>query len=1675
MTQRPQEDGPEFGEEPGRGEGRNGRVSEQIEASRRDLLDVSARNPLISFRPLRAKGVRIVDEVPREVYRILVAEKRPMYFLAAPDDEPASSGDAPSEDIVDVPSELRALIGESAAQKIDDRHADNKLQTAHSPVRLDVRLRNTLRHAQSSIEEQGVNILYLALGTLVWYESEASDVARRAPLVLVPVALERGSARARFKVLWTAEEIDANLSLDSKLRGDFGLSLPELSDGDDLDVDDYFRQVEGAVSRKERWRVDRDAVHLGFFSFSKLLIYKDLAPEAWPEDERPEDHPLLRALYGGGFGGRAENGQGAVPVADDDTGPTLDDHVAPGDTHEVMDSDSSQTEAVLAVLAGRNLVIQGPPGTGKSQTIANLIAECVAQGKRVLFVAEKMAALEVVKRRLDGVHVGDACLELHSHKSSKAAVLDELKRTVRLGRPQVADAEEDRELLRTARDRLNAYARAVNSDVGRSKLTPHQLVGKLSHLGEPDAPGDSNALSFKQLAPESWSRKEFVERRELVQEMQDLVESMGRPRDHPLWGTALTLLVPSGPGMVAGALDAATEALGRHWEHARRLLGLLGAGAEAADAEPQEPALDAAATAVLLATAARVTEAPNLSGVRHRAPEWTDRAAELEALARDALEFARIRAEHDSALIPEAWDHPDVLAHRQALAACGDKWWRLLSGGYRRAAKGLRGLSREAPPKKHRARLALLDAVLAARRLHGNVERSSAMWTRLVGGGSPGWSADAHRRTGEAAQWLLRLHADTASGAVHPCVHDALDRPPDQTELNAAVDACRRSRKALSEALGAGAAALKLDDARFAPLPPPGDRPFDDLERWLASARDATGSLQDMVRFNQIAQRLADQGLECVTDAAAEWDQAGRGLVRVFERRCYLAWLESAWRERPVLAEFDGATHQGSVARFRQMDQGQFARNQARVARRHWEAVPRGVGGGQMGVLRREFEKKRRHLPLRKLMEQAGNAVQRIKPVFMMSPLSVAKFVPPKSPVRFDLAIFDEASQVRPTEAFGAIARAAQAVVVGDSKQLPPTTFFDRMAEDDDEMPSQTSDLESILGMFCAGQAPERMLKWHYRSRHESLISFSNHEFYDNRLVVFPSPDKGRESTGLHMRYDPGAHYKPGRGGRVNPGEARAVADAVMKHASESPHLTLGVAAFSLSQARAVEDQLEILRRQDGSCETFFAAHPEEPFFVKNLENVQGDERDVILISVGYGKRQDGHMPMNFGPLNQDGGERRLNVLVTRARRRCWVFANFEAADLDLRRTKARGVEALKTFLEYARTGRMELPRQTGRAADSPFEEAVARELRRRGHQVDHQVGSAGFFVDLAVVDPDRPGRYLLGVECDGASYHSARSARDRDRLRQQVLEGLGWTIHRIWSTDWFRNPGREMERLEEAIRRAVRAGPDMSCFEAADPLAAADQFEAGRPPDLGAPPDAGDMAPGGAPPSQQSPPSRPASLVREAPAAAPAPRKRSVPYAVAELEIDLGDLQFHEVPVEVVSDWLAEVVSVEGPVHWEEACVRVVRASGLKQAGSRIKKRVLEAVGRCVRDGTVVANGDFLWSPDRQWLPGQPQAVVRCRDGLPGGLRTIECIAPEEIGHALVLAVRDSHGVRDDDVGRDAALRDAARIFGFKRVGKELRAGLQDVLGRLVEDGTVERRGGFLYEAGDSSGERNP
>ena len=588
-----------------------------------------------------------------------------------------------------------------------------------------------------------------------------------------------------------------------------------------------------------------------------------------------------------------------------------------------------------------------------------------------------------------------------------------------------------------------------------------------------------------------------------------------------------------------------------------------------------------------------------------------------------------------------------------------------------------------------------------------------------------------------------------------------------------------------------------------------------------------------------------------------------------------------------------------------------------------------------MTIVRREIEKKRRHKPIRQLLKEAGTVILSIKPVFMMSPISVAQYLEPGS-LTFDLMIIDEASQVSPVDALGAMARANQVVVVGDDKQLPTSRLFSKMlAEDelsddpDDEL--KAGDVESVLGLCVAQGMSQRMLRWHYRSRHQSLIAVSNREFYKDHLYVVPSPTTITSMDGLHFRFVKDGVYD--RGGRANNQvEARSIADAVIEHAKRFPKKSLGVGAFSVTQRDAIRDELEVLQREHVELARFFSSGCPEPFFVKNLENIQGDERDVIFISVGYARDASGYMAMNFGPLGSEGGERRLNVLISRARDRCEVFSSIKAEDIDLQRAKSRGVAAFKTFLRYAATRVLDTQVPTGRDYDSDFERQVARELEGHGYEVHCQVGTAGFIIDLAVVDAGRPGRYVLGIECDGASYHSSRSARDRDRLREAVLRDRGWKIHRVWSTDWFHRPDEQVKKLIAAIEKAMlEANDDGEVDRAGDELAVnvtaqhTDIERDGQREDLT---------------------EKPSSWI--------------VPYVEAVMAVPL-ETPIHETSLFVLADIAACVAEVEGPIHRDELAKRVTSLWGLQRTGARIAEAIARAVEAGTASGALRADADFI------------------------------------------------------------------------------------------------------------------
>ncbi|MBW3636830.1 MAG: DUF3320 domain-containing protein, partial [Armatimonadetes bacterium] len=935
---------------------------------------------------------------------------------------------------------------------------------------------------------------------------------------------------------------------------------------------------------------------------------------------------------------------------------------------------------------------------------------------------------------------------------------------------------------------LNAHSEAINTPIENSELCLHQIYGlwlqneRAIEVKKLNIPTVSEANLAQKTATE------ITQLRALIAQTQDAVARSGPLQNHPFSRSNIRVLLPTDVRALRDNLRLGQSLLGQISAQSQTLAIALKQAAPSQNIE-LKPLIEAAAT---------WRNAPDLAGVDLINVAWSGSKAEIGALFESGESLRDLKRDWEARLRPAAW-MSNVSATRIALEMHGRKWFRFLLGPWRAAQKELALLTTEPPPKPLQEQLEILAIITRFQQSRATFAAYRALGQTLFGSQWRDLTSDfSALRT--VRDWLEGVQQKQRAGALSGSFLQSDARENPALDTRPLLESLTQLKTVLE--------AIQRDLAWPDPLPTNWDMLTKQLEHWEKNL----DRLGEVTAFNGFSARLREAGLKQIDSLARSWEQAPQGLTAAFERAHLESLLRAGMTLFPHLNAFDGPSHEKLAADFSNRDRAHLQHTSHAIALRHFEAIQDCREGAEIKILRREWEKQRAHLAPRRLISKIRGTLQALKPVMMMSPLSVATYLPAND-LKFDLVIFDEASQVRPTEAFGALLRGKQAVVAGDSKQLPPTSFFDKFLSDEEEDADSnndndfnTKDLESILGLFIAQGAPERMLRWHYRSRHESLIAVSNREFYDDKLVVFPSPDAARSNMGLVCHVLPHTVY----GGSINRGEAKAVAEAVMEHARNwiktpaAMRRTLGVAAFSVKQAQEIQDQLEVLRRQNEEFEAFFALDIPEPFFVKNLENVQGDERDVMFLSIGYGRDEFGKVAMRFGPLGNSGGERRLNVLISRARLRCEVFTNMRADDVDLNRTNSLGVRALKQFLAYAQTGNFAASIPSGREMDSPFEAEVLRAIESLGYNAVPQIGSAGYFIDLAVQDPKMPGRYVLGVECDGASYHSAASARDRDRLRAQVLENMGWKLHRIWSTDWFQRRTAETRRLQQAIEKAI-------------------------------------------------------------------------------------------------------------------------------------------------------------------------------------------------------------------------------------------------------------------------------
>ncbi len=1801
----------------------------------RKLLDLSLRNNLLNFRASK-KAVRL-DAPDASALEDVLSEGRPLKLLPRPD---LMDGADPRNQLIYETREREDVRRVHALEALKRREVFIGLAEED----LDARLVDLYRSARAALQEGGANTLFLALGFLAWTRDDKAGQRYKAPLVLVPVTLDRKSARSGFTLTLHDDECRFNPTLMEMLRQDFRLNLGivegELPKDDaGLDVSAIWRKVSYAIKDIKGWEVI-DEVLLGTFSFAKYLMWKDLAERT----DQLRENPVVRHLID-------TPRDPYLSAARFPNARTLDAEFSPDKTFCPLPADSSQLSAVMAAVKGKDFVLIGPPGTGKSQTIANLIAQCLAERKRVLFVSEKIAALDVVYRRLREVGLGDFCLELHSTKARKTDVLSQLQKS--WDAQGNVDAEVWRSeavRLKQLRDSLNVYVERMHHRHSNG-MTIYGSIGRVVYGREmPQLDmswGAANAHSIDDMA----RMREIVDRLELNAGAQldssalaAALSGIERTEWSPTWQRSLieaARVVMSSATLVEGAYERLVQAsaipkkplnrkvrgamaliartlpqaAGRDWrfvvrQDARTLVSRLQEAEKLVRShrtlsQSLSPAWSGSVVEACRVALAHFSERNSLraqlgepwpSDVTRELTNALSMLEEIDELRAglsvkygdnvhqlDVIQLQREWTKAETAMWPMSWLGRRKVSNTIGAAVAGDG--QIDVGGDLAALVRIRSLEADAAAvnigpqvagvwlgtksrkefvrcalrfqhalasvKKSEAwsdsgyeaiaggrcgeqlakqlttmrRIAVLDGLLASSKLSGSetdgIWRGSETEMDLLEAGlnfelakqsvrDQGSIAGDHQRVARS-DCGQRLAADHKTLVARSAIELRLAEYRDLEQItggtwrsldtdleelhsayrffdsvSAAMANLATNPEELVELRGCFDSLLGEGSALMQPRAPVAAACDSFLSAWNALQPAINGVAQigqltedSRARLNELTtSELVDRcesivRAESRLNAWCAWQKArqecihfglqalvrgvetgavARGAIRnSFEVNYCRWWLNAVVDDEAIVRTFVSAEHEKRIRDFRALDERFTELTRSYVRASLCSELPDQDNverNSEWGTLKREISKKRQQLPLRELIQQIPTALSRLSPCLLMSPLSIAQYLSANATM-FDVVVFDEASQIPVWDAIGAIARGKQVVMVGDPKQLPPTNFFGRAESDlDDE--DVEGDLESILDECIGANLPAMELSWHYRSRSESLIAFSNHRYYQGKLVTFPSPVT--DDRAVSFNFVSGVYEKGGA--RINKPEAKAlVADLVARLSSpgfRESKLTIGVVTFNAEQQSLIEDLLDDARRRDPSIEPYFSEVELEPVFVKNLESVQGDERDIMYFSITYGPDAAGAISMNFGPMNRDGGERRLNVAITRARQELRIFSSLRAEQMDLAKTQSSGVRDLKHFLEFAERG----PRALAEANfgsvgeyESPFEQAVASALIGKGWELHSQVGVSAFRIDLAVVDPDAKGSYLVGVECDGATYHRSATARDRDKLREHVLRGLGWQIVRVWSTDWWIDAEATLEKLDATLhvlleqsrkKRAERVANEAAKVEAAEAIAKAQaasrhqiDFEMGvrdfPHPEVRVPSWTNDR--GASYEAETSSSVYAKSTVTQEESA---PRFLEADPASEMEDID-PDAFFERSYNPVLSRMIAQVIESEGPILDAVLARKIARAHGWQRTGGKIQERV-EALASESHKTTEESVGTFYWSPDRG--PEVPISFRRVDDGS----RTVDEICMAELTALATEVLAQGHR-------GEAVIMAMAREIGLQRLRSASRERLESAL----------------------------
>lgn len=1827
-------------------------IDVKLEKWKNKLLDLGKKNRLINFKESKRGTLKITSPNIESLFNELVVNERTLSF-------PIISNEWNCES-----EEPRIIKGD-----LDTNRTVEEQQKTLSSLR---------SKSRSAKEEQGINILYLCIGFLNWYESDISKQKLVSPLILVPVKINIESINSPYQLSVDDDEILVNPTLIYKLENDFSISMPAFNPDEDS-INEYLNAVK-AKFEDSKWDVSFEC-SLGLLSFLKINMYKDIEKNS----ENIKMHPIIRAISG-------EPGC-ELEVKESLDGYDHDRKTKPIEVFQVVDADSSQQDAILYAKKGCSFVLQGPPGTGKSQTITNIISESLANDKKVLFVSEKMAALEVVYSRLASVGLNDFCLTLHSYKANKKSVLTQLYKMLNYDKVKLQEeALYKLNKLEIERTQLNNYDEELHKKRTPMNMTVYEINGKLSELKNiPNIIFDID--NIENVTKEKYNEYEYY--LDAFSKTLDLmkndfttnpwrncrVDIVTNELRHDI-ETYLGILIPKLKGL-SEKLKLCLDTLGLNtncslrsvdnlieilsvaenspiiplnWLSEENISGILEEVKELNDTkmaymklldnlktrhdedyfniDAEEVRSKIISCMENIKCILKLKEVNNEETIKSKILIYLDLlnntnsfiesikniGNQMEILLEDKKVSTMRILNNQSELITllnkrplpsEAWfdeqqfsvveeeiknvklvykeienslyelknkyDENILNIDYQGMLLRFKTEYRSFTKIFKRAYRddkkiitsfmanfekkledseviSILNLVKDVNEKNkwlnendNRIKVLLgkryinkytnwdeLDAaieifknikiwfgeykisnkvkeILLSDRFEDEVTEINKNLNKLLNHNVINEAIkvfnlnentiesnildiqnkvnkylnyviefkniynsivksdlinlrfseiindlDGLQKMQEISKKLkenevtLKKHLeflykglDTDFVEVQEMLNwmklykDQINKHKIPIEFNKKVCTNKKFVKSISENLEylkeqsekcslEKSWILNLFDSREEIL----DSEIDELVLRFENCLSSLVELEYWIDYRGSRANCRKLGLGNFIDKAEEIRLESNLVLNVFRKRFYRLLLDKIIANNDILKCFRRRLQDEMVKEFRILDKEQFKFAKLRIKERLINQLPNTnlftSSMDEIGILKREFNKQRRIMPLRKLFKCIPNLILKLKPCLMMSPLSVSLFLGSEN-YKFDVIIFDEASQVCTENAIGAIYRGKQVIIAGDSKQLPPTNFFssntlDSAFDDGDETDDIYNDIdgyESVLDEALS-VLPERTLKWHYRSRHEHLITFSNVKIYGGELTTFPSNVDKVSDNGVEYIYVRNGVYERG-GKKCNSIEAERVAELVFEHIIKYPNRSLGVVTFSEAQQDAINISLKKRRMENPRFEKYFHEDIDTPFFVKNLESVQGDERDTIIFSIGYAKDITGKMYMNFGPVSREGGYRRLNVAITRAKFNVKLVGSILPTDIDLERTSSEGVRMLRSYMEFAIQGPIalagELTVSDIVALESPFEESVYNFLVSKGYNVSSQVGCSGYRIDLAVKHPTLSGVYVLAVECDGATYHSARTARERDRLRQAILEDIGWKVYRIWSLDWIKDPITEGNRLIEHVEKAIAQYGYREMLIENECAPENDEY------------------------SQDKEENNYLKVISENEI-----KSNSDNYGF-ELyqETDIDKINRNQEDMNYLKEVISLIVEKEQPIHFELLCKRIAGLFGNQKVTVKIRNSANYIITKYLNNKVEVIE-EFCW------IKGGKSVNVRIPNPDIEYIRPINFICKEEIAEAIKVIIKNSFGIT-----KESLFNLIAKALGFSRVGQKISKAVDESFQYLIDNSFIE------------------